>query len=165
MRPGQSNTHAHPTLFFAPHHSHHCLSSIINVSPRLSPVTLKKDSQDEGFHSNQAPRRKGKQLVVTGNPVHIYVLFGILSVVQPCVLVQSPCVSSSVTNVLMCIVSNSYAKAGCEGPLASSDHSLQGCENEDCSDFPTDPQSPGDSASKTQRNVVCSGSTDLNLLF
>lgn len=49
----------------------------------------KELSQDESFHSNWAPRRKGKCLVVPENTVHIYVLFGILSVVQPVFLFKA----------------------------------------------------------------------------
>lgn len=50
-------------------------------------------SQDQSFILNWAPRSKSKCLVFPGpeNTVHICVLFGILSVVQSCVFVQSQC--------------------------------------------------------------------------
>lgn len=46
--------------------------------------------QGELFYSNGTARKKGECLVSPENPVHMYVLFGILSV-QPPAFVQSPC--------------------------------------------------------------------------
>lgn len=145
-------------LLCIPSHAHHSLSSII-MCLQECPVTLKKRlSQDESFHLNWAPRRKEKYLVVPENTVHIYVLFGILSVVQPCVFVQSLCLH--LWPVSHCVLSPTrmqrLGRRRCPwGPL---DQSLQGCDHGGWEQlwFPHWSQSYEEPAHKAQRNEVCS---------